>query len=385
MTSQPQRPMTAAMLTYGNPRQVATWSGIPSHMLAALEPHFDFVTIVEEPLPRWFFPLGRALKALSLRRFQYSASRRYTRLAMQRTVATLDAAQPDVVFAVSCSPIAHAITSRHKVVYIADATWRQMIGYYELMTISNGVSAGRGDALEETCIADSDLIFYPSRWAADSARADYGADPAKVFEIPWGANIPAGGGSARRLGDGPLILLFVGIEWDRKGGPLAVATAAALNARGIDCRLDIVGNGADVMKGAAIPPNVHFHGRLRKSDPADAALMDRLFREAHLFFLPTKAECYGIVFAEAATHGLPSVSTLTGGVPSVVKNGETGVLLPETAGADDFAAAIAALAADPGRYAALSAAALVDAADRLNWTVWAENTAAIIKARLGRA
>lgn len=385
MTSQPQRPMTAALLTYGNPRQVATWSGIPSHMLAALEPHFDFVAIIEHPVPRWFLPLGRMLKALSLRRFQYSASRRYTRLAMARAVAQLDAARPDVVFAVACSPIAHAITSRHRVVYIADATWRQMIGYYDVMTISNGVNAGRGDTLEAICIAESALILYPSRWAAHSARSDYDADPAKVFEIAWGANIPASGGTARHLDGGMLNLLFVGIEWRRKGGPLAVATAAALAARGIACRLDIVGNDAGVMEGAAIPHNVHFHGLLRKSDPAQAALMNRLFRDAHLFFLPTMAECYGIVFAEAATHGLPSVSTLTGGVPSVVKHGETGVLLPPTASADDFADAIAAIAADPGRYAAMSAAALVDAADRLNWTIWAQKAAAIVKARLGQA
>ncbi|TSA49979.1 MAG: glycosyltransferase [Sphingobacteriales bacterium] len=37
--------------------------------------------------------------------------------------------------------------------------------------------------------------------------------------------------------------------------------------------------------------------------------------------VPSRAECYGIVFAEASSYGLPSVSTDTGGVSAVVKEG----------------------------------------------------------------
>ncbi len=374
--------MRAAMLTYGNPRSVGTWSGIPSHMLEALSAHFEFTTVIEAPLPRWYRPLGLVLKALTLRRFQYTASRTFTRLAMRGTAARLAAEQPDVVFAVSCSPIAHAVTAAHPTVYIADATVRQMIGYYDLMTRSVGRSAGGADALEAQVIEESALILYPSSWARQSALADYGADAAKVFEIAWGANMPAGNGQPRTLQAGPLRLLFVGIEWERKGGPLAVAAAAELAARGLDCRLDIIGNSAAVMAGRPVPANVHFHGLLRKDVPEQAAALDRLFEEAHLLFLPTRAECYGIVFAEAATRGLPSVSIATGGVPSVVRDGETGILLPPGATAANHADAIAALAADPARYASMSAAALVDAAQRLNWAVWASEVAAIVKRRL---
>jgi glycosyltransferase involved in cell wall biosynthesis len=41
------------------------------------------------------------------------------------------------------------------------------------------------------------------------------------------------------------------------------------------------------------------------------------------------AEGFGMVFIEAQAMGLPVVSTLSGGIPEAVKNGETGLLVPE--------------------------------------------------------
>lgn len=374
----------AALIADGNPRDVATWSGIPFHMLKVIERHFDMVLVVEQPWAAWYRPIGRGLKALTRRRFQYTASQALTRAAAAGTIARLRAARPDVVLAVSVSPLAHALVDEFRVVNIADATVRGMVGYYESFTRSTGAGAAGADAIETRLIRGALLSLYPSSWARDSAIADYGAAPDRALEIAWGPNIAATDAVVRTLPAGPVRLLFVGAEWQRKGGPLAVATAAALVAQGIDCRLDIVGNTAAVMGDAPVPANVSFHGFLGKADPVQSATLDGLFRDATFFLLPTSAECFGVVFAEAALQGLPSISIATGGVTSAVRDAITGTLLPLDATPADFAAAIAAVVTTPGRYEAMSRAALDDARTRLNWDVWATATAAAVAAALHR-
>ena len=377
----------AALVSYGNPRDIATWSGIPFHMLRVLESRFDIALVVEKPWASWFAPLGRVLKAVTLRRFQYNASAWFTRAASAQSRAALKAARPDVVFAVSTFSMAHALTADHRVINIADSTVRQMIGYYNSFTHNIGGGARAADAIEAKTIREAFLSLYPSSWARDSAINDYGAEPDRTLNIAWGSNMTGRATIARSLPTGPVRLLFVGAEWERKGGPMAIDIANALAARGVACQLDIVGADAVVLNGATDrealgSAEIVFHGFLRKSNSADAAKLDALFADATFFLLPTRAECFGIVFAEAAALGLPVVSIATGGVTSAVRSEVTGLLLPLTASASEFADAITDITRTPGRYAAMSQAAINDARDRLDWDVWADAVEVAVRARL---
>jgi glycosyltransferase involved in cell wall biosynthesis len=244
-----------------------------------------------------------------------------------------------------------------------------------------GGDGSPADGIEAKTISGAFLSIYPSTWAHDSAINDYHADPARTQIVEWGSNITATGATPRALPDGEVRLLFVGIEFDRKGGPLAIAVVRELAARGIACRLDIVGVGAEAVT-TAVPDNVTFHGFVSKANPEGRALIDRLFAEASFFLLPTTAECFGIVFAEAASRGLPSISFATGGVPSAVLSGTTGILLPLGSNAKAFADAIGEIVASPDRYATMSAAALNDAHTRLDWDVWARRVEANVRRQL---
>jgi glycosyltransferase involved in cell wall biosynthesis len=376
------RRLRAAFLAYENPRDIRSWSGIPFHMLRAAEQHFEIVHVVEQPFPGWFQPLGRALKGLTARRFEYNYSPPYLRRAIGPVRAALRAARPDVVLAASVSPLAHLLVDEFRVVNLPDATFASMRGYYPVFDRIAPAAASAADAIERTLIRGALLSAYPSAWAADSARDDYGARPDQVAEIAWGANMDTRAAASRTLPPGEVRFLFVGLDWPRKGGPMAVAIVEALAQRGIACRLDVVGVGADAL-GRTPPGNVHFHGFVSKRTPEGRALLDQLFADAHFFLLPTAAECFGIVFAEAAAHALPSISYLTGGVPSAVRNGETGILLPLGASAGDFVEALLPVLTEPGRYAAMSAAALADSHDRLDWNVWARRLAEALTLRLG--
>lgn len=86
--------------------------------------------------------------------------------------------------------------------------------------------------------------------------------------------------------------------------------------------------------------------------------------------LPTRADCYGIVFCEAAAHGVPSIAPATGGVPAAISDGETGILLPPSATKVDYAQVIADVFTNPDRLARLKRSCRDAYEARLNWQAW---------------
>ncbi len=215
------------------------------------------------------------------------------------------------------------------------------------------------------------LAVYPSEWAARSAIEDYGTDPARVAVIPFGANLGRGNSRAevwRWIDERPrdcLRLLFVGRHWGRKGGEIVVQTALALAAMGHRVELDIVG--CEVPLAHRDRPWIKAHGMLSTRVPEQVVRLSQLFARAHYVFVPSRAEAYGIIFAEGNAFGLPVVTTATGGITSIVRDGYNGLLQPLSAGAPEFAGAIAASFRDPGSYRQFCRQSFAEFEQRLNW------------------
>ncbi len=288
---------------------------------------------------------------------------------------------PDVVFA----PIASGMTGRWAfpdvpIVHCTDATPRLLFGYYD--RYSGPESAMKFDAShadEQLAVAKAAATVVSSAWARDSMIDHYGASPDAVHVVPLGANV-AGVLSAAEIDarptDGPLRLLFVGAAWDRKGGDFAVGAAEALNQRGIDTVLHIVGSRPP---DGRLPACVVDEGWCDKRNPREALRLDALMRRCHVFVLPTRAEAFGIAISEAHAYGMPSVATDTGGVSSVLEAGVTGQLVPLTAEADAWADAIAGLWADKSAYRTVSHAARQRYETALSWPAWGRATAAVLR------
>ena len=108
--------------------------------------------------------------------------------------------------------------------------------------------------------------------------------------------------------------------------------------------------------------------------------MSRLYRDADFFLLPTRADCFPIVFCEAAAHGVPSIARATGGVPSAIIEGETGILVPPTGTKDDYATVIAEVFAQPERLARLKRSSRDAYETRLNWQAWSQRLTELMQA-----
>ena len=276
----------------------------------------------------------------------------------------------DFVFSPGSEMVSHLRTDR-PIAFCADATFANMVNYYWDFTNLSADYLREGHAQESAALARAALAVYPAEWAARSAVEDYGADPAKVAVIPFGANLGRENlwsevqGWIDRRDTERLRLLFVGRHWERKGGDLVVNTAYCLHLLGHDVTVDVVG--CDIPSRHRGLPWLRGHGLLSPRVPAQMARLRALFADAHYVFVPSRAEAYGMTFAEANAFGVPAITTDTGGINGVVTDGLNGHLLPLSAGPGDYADVIVDSFRDPGAYRTLCRRSFERFRSRLNW------------------
>lgn len=372
-----------AFICAGDPLEIRTWSGTPHHMLEALRAEFDVVHVVRDPWPRWFSKLRRTLRKISGRRIDIYWSPFWTRLAGRKAIAEITGSGADIAFTVAVTPITAQLTKLMPTVFVSDATQAVMVDYNPFFFSLLPGFKRSAYKLETQAIRDSIAAFFPSAWAYGSAVGEHRGDPAHVFQVHWGANMEARGFTRpEERSKDEWRLLFVGVNWKGKGGDIAVEAVQAMRKAGHNVHLDVVGSAP-----SSPPPaidGVTFHGFLNKHVSADAERLAALFRGAHLFILPTQFEALGIVISEAASYALPSIAYRTGGLPSNVEGGRTGVLVEPGAPAADFAREMTALLGDSRRYEAMCYAALELSRSKLNWPTWARRVREVVDRRAGK-
>lgn len=255
------------------------------------------------------------------------------------------------------------------IIYHSDATFELANNYYlHNMPHWNECQAER---IETMALNNSLWHLSSSSWRENSVINHYGIERKKCFVLEYGSCIDTGGIRRIPLNDGTLRLLFMGVNWERKGGEIAVETTKILNARGIRTVLTVMGikNEPDSCKGKEY---VNFLGYLNKNIPDEYEKMKQVFCLTDILLLPTKAECSAIVFCEAADYGTAVVTYDTGGVGSYVKNNINGIRLPEGSSASDFADEIERIWKKEGELDRLSVGARKMSVERLNWENWTE-------------
>jgi glycosyltransferase involved in cell wall biosynthesis len=162
-----------------------------------------------------------------------------------------------------------------------------------------------------------------SNWARRSLIEDYAADPAKIHVLaPGAARAYFAIGERRQPAQpGRVKVLFVGGDFERKGGPLLLDALADL----LDQQVEL-----HIVTSAAIEPrpNVYVYKGLAPNSPE----LLRLFAEADLFVLPSHAECLAVVLMEATAAGLPIITTDVGALGEAVEPRTSGLVIPASSG-----------------------------------------------------
>jgi len=370
-------------LHHGDILSEKLWSGIPLNIVNTLRAQGHEV-IAEGNLEPNTTPIGRVKgrvykhlfhKLYLVDRDPYTYKRR-SRDANRRIRA---AGRLDAVIVTQIGDAAF-LKCDAPIITIHDATFFQIMDYYpgyESSAYAKETVTG-GIALDKLGLERAAHCIFSSKWAADSAHRDYGISLSKLSVAPLGANlsrVPSAQECEAFLkgrGSGACKFLFLGKEWHRKGGDIAVDILCELARRELPVELHVVGCSPE----GAVPAFVHPHGELWRGDPKQAQELTELFEACDFFILPSRAECYGLAFCEAAAYGLPVVTAATGGVPEVVSE-DWAIALPPPVSIPAYADWILANYRDREKYARLSTAARAAYEQRLNWGVICK---AIVKA-----
>ena len=118
-----------------------------------------------------------------------------------------------------------------------------------------------------------------------------------------GAESPSPGRASRTNADySNRVVLFVGVDWERKGGPILVDAFRKVREKIPDARLVIAGCSPQVRD----LPNVEILGRVPRTE------VSRLMMSASVLALPSWREPQGINAIEALIHGIPVVASDVG-------------------------------------------------------------------------
>jgi len=293
---------------------------------------------------------------------------------------------------------------------------RQLYGVPHVVTVHSleplrpwkAEQLGGGYALSSWCerqaVEAADAIIAVSAGMARDLLAAYPAvDPARVHVVHNGidprqyAPDPATD-ACERIGMDPErpSVVYVGRITRQKGLPYLLRAARTLPA---EAQLVLLAGAPDTPEIAAEVTGLvdelraGRHGVLWVPEMLPRREVVQILTHASVFVCPSIYEPMGIVNLEAMACGTPVVATATGGIPEVVADGETGILVriaqhpdgtPADAPAfvDGLATAVGELLADPARAAEMGAAGRNRAVDHFSWASIAAETVDIYRSVL---
>jgi glycosyltransferase involved in cell wall biosynthesis len=365
--------LRVAYVTSYDPDDVHAWSGCGVYIRKSLESAGCRIsTIGNLKIPLQIKPLLKAKSILYGRiqnkTYHFDRERAVLRSYAAQVNRALRSVEHDVVFSPSTLPIAF-IETKKPVVFWTDATFAGLIDFYPEFQNLCADTRASGNFAEQSALSRCHLAFYSSDWAVQTALQHYAVAAEKLKVLPFGANIECSRTSddvlqflAQKRGR-VCKLLFAGVAWQRKGGDVAVRAAELLNDRGIKTELHVVGCAAP----DPVPEWVIQHGFVSKKTESGHRKLAQLFSQSHFLILPTRAECFGVVCAEASSFGLPTLTGRVGGMQTTITEGRNGFTISHAEGAQKYCEHIERLWASREAYEDLSLSSFAEFTSRLNW------------------
>jgi glycosyltransferase involved in cell wall biosynthesis len=178
----------------------------------------------------------------------------------------------------------------------------------------------------------ADRVIVSSRYSAAVATALYGVPSTRIAVVPepidlaeWRRRFAAV--APAREAARPTVLSVARLYPRKRVGDLLEA-AALLRGRIAGVQVRIVGDGPEAGHLRALHERLGLGDTVVFLGHVDRDTLALEYSRARCFCLPTVQEGFGIVFAEAMAAGLPVVACRAAAVPEVVRDGETGLLVP---------------------------------------------------------
>jgi glycosyltransferase involved in cell wall biosynthesis/peptidoglycan/xylan/chitin deacetylase (PgdA/CDA1 family) len=226
--------------------------------------------------------------------------------------------------------------------------------YYPDMDRGKLYSAGWIDA-ERDLYRHATIVFTRSADITRSLTEQYDCPREKVVCAYAGFNAQPLAGELENDGYRNQRILFVGTDWNLKGGPELVRAFRRVRKAHPDARLTVVGPNIRLAE-----PGIDCVGLIPLAE------VSRYYHSASIFCLPTTWEAFGIAFLEAMANKLPVIGTNLGAIPDFIIPHETGLLVG-LRDEEAIAEALMDLLGDPEKCRRMGQNGYRLATERYNW------------------
>lgn len=323
--------MKVAVVNTYDAKNVKMWSGTPAHITHMLDNLFtEKVIYVNLPVKRSIksYLLGFIYNKIFKKKYLswtdkslISKSNQLYKSALTKDIDLI------ITFEFFLIPIIKN-NSDAKIIYWNDATFKNLINFYSYVSNVCNYSVEQGHSFQKLSFDLSNAIIYSSDWAINSAIEYYKVDPIKLYKITFASNLTKIASKSEvddlieKRKSEMIKLLFLAVDWERKGGEEAVQLLNSLNSIGIKSCLYVVGT--DIPDKYIDNKNIVSYGYINKNSPDGEEKLINLLKNSTFLLIPTHADCTPVAFSEANSFALPIITTDVGGIPSMIMNDVNG-------------------------------------------------------------
>jgi glycosyltransferase involved in cell wall biosynthesis len=366
--------MKLAYVTIFDPLDIKGWSGISYYLAKSLENQsisLEYIGPLKEKSTRLINLKTRLYRRLFKKDHMPWTEPTILKDFAQQVSAKLASSDADIIFSLGPAQIAYLESSK-PIVYIWDCTFSGSMTY-PIFSNLTPESIKLGNRFEQLALDKCKLVIFSNEWAYRTAINNYKVDENKIRVVPFGANLVC------NRDDNDVIniinsrssekckLLFLGVDWLRKGGNAAYKIAKELNRLGLETELTVVG--CQPIINETPPEFLKTLGFINKFKSDGASKIEGLLAESHFSILPSIAEACAVVLSEASSFGTPSLATNVGGMSTAVKDGVNGKLFPKDADIKEWCEYILYLFQNYSKYKSLALSSFNEYQSRLNWSV----------------
>lgn len=369
--------MKIAFIGYENLDDPLLWAGIPHALFSNFKNQPDVeIKIIVPKIETISYPISVMIKRLFYNKlfaykfgvYRFDRESWFTRARSEEMNRKLVGFNPDVILCCTAYQVNHIITDKPIFIY-TDATFKLLNIHYTDYKRYAKVSVKQAESAESLAYQKASGIIFASDWAKQSALVDYLVPSHKINVIPFGSNLKLPANFkiklVKKITKDNFALVFVGFDYERKGLMKAIKIHEGLMLAGVDSKLTIIG--PDKLGPIYEAKNINFIGKLDKKIPSDCAKLLKAYDNAHFLILPTQVEAFGIVFCEAASLAIPSITHAVGGTDEIIKNNVNGIKLSSDSEPSEFVNELLFYIENEHAYQTLRKVTYDKYCERLNW------------------
>lgn len=217
---------------------------------------------------------------------------------------------------------------------------------------------------EAAFLENADGVFFESEWGLEQAKSIYPLKGDHYETLGRGGVISPP--KYDRWDGQSLNLVTIAMNFEQKGGDVLMKAFPELRKRHPELRWQIIGG--EPKNGSWRQfPEITYAGKLRPEAPTELARFEEMLASAFLIIHPTREDTNPLVITEAGYFGCPAISVRRFGIPELVRDGETGLLLDSPVAPTDLAAAITRLIEQPETYRSMRRKAREFALTNYSW------------------